>query len=200
MRSTLALPWLLILGALLTACDGAQPIGTAREVFVNLSETPLATPGTPSPTSVVRVVVGIWVGTPLATPGTPSPTSTPAFWPTGMPRPTAGPTVVLGPADRSMSECLKRGGTWFDQVPPGGAGPCQHYRTTDGGRICSNGRECEEGWCDANLPVEVAEELLKRAGNEPVLMTGTCFPERLWCGDHSIVDGGALTVIKTVCM
>jgi hypothetical protein len=195
MRSALSLPLLLILGALLTACDGARPTGTAKEVFLNESGTPLTTPSTPSPERVVTLCC-VWYGTPLATPGTPSPTSTPAFWPTGMPRPTAGPTVDSHPVQRSMSECLKRGGTWYgpELMRPGSAGPCVDYRTTDGGRICSDGSECEEGLCDANLPVEVARELLKRAGSKPVLMTGTC-PEGPRWGEYAMVYGGALTIL-----
>jgi hypothetical protein len=149
---------------------------------------PTETPVPPTETPVL----------PTAAPGL---TSTPAFWPTGMPPPTPGPTAVWLSGTWDKAECLRRGATWADRWVFGGPS-CQGYPTADGGRVCSDGSECQAGWCDANLPVEAAEELLQRPGAEPLLMTGTCLPEtrETFCGGYARVEGGRLTIIETICM
>lgn len=129
-----------------------------------------------------------------------APTSTPAFWPTGMPPPTAKPAAAKPSPAFSRTECQRRGAEWFEFVA---FGPnCQHYPTSDGGPACSSSSECEAAWCDANLTTEIAEEILEQAGGKPVFMTGTCPPIAIEvrCGRHtSVVEGGRLTLQSEEC-
>ncbi len=78
---------------------------------------------------------------------------------------------------------------------------CQSYPVSDGGRVCSDGSECQSGWCDANLPVQAAAALLKRAGDQPVLMTGTCLAttRETFCTGYARVEGGRLATIALAC-
>jgi hypothetical protein len=78
------------------------------------------------------------------------PTATPAFWPTGMPRPTVGPASIKPVQPTNKAEYLQRGGTW--QGTHTGViveWHCSLY-TTDGGKPCSDGSECE-GYCAPDL-------------------------------------------------
>jgi hypothetical protein len=113
--------------------------------------------GSPTPT-----------GTPTFAP-TARPTATPAFWPTGMPPPTSGPTAAqLQPTDEVS--CRQAGGRWSGGVhwEP----MCLEFPTTDAGRPCSDGSECQ-GWCDPNI--DGPEEMLaKQPAGVPLFMTGVC--------------------------
>jgi hypothetical protein len=114
--------------------------------------------GSPAPT-----------GTPTSA-STAGPTATPAFWPTGIPRPTRGLTVVPLAMATDEPSCERMGGRWSGGVhwEP----MCLEFPTTDAGRPCSDGSECQ-GWCDPNLD-KPGELLKKQPARAPLLMTGIC--------------------------
>ena len=104
---------------------------------------------------------------------TPAPTSTPAFWPTGMPKPTLGPTALPLAMATDEPSCERLGGRWSGGVhwEP----MCLEFPTTDAGRPCSDGSECQ-GWCDPNVG-RPGELLANQPAGLPLLMTGVCSDE-----------------------
>jgi hypothetical protein len=127
-------------------------------------------------------------------------TSTPAFWPTSVRRPTAGPRAASMHVPGNEAECLRLGGDWSKppctQLAPGPARcECWNLPASDAGRPCSDSGECQ-GWCDPNLTPEAASELLARQPEgQPLFMTGTCSsvvnPHEI--GEPSTVRGGQLS-------
>jgi hypothetical protein len=126
--------------------------------------------------------------------GTPEPTATPAFWPTGMPPPTRGPTAFRLPTPKDERSCKRAGGEWYEEfVFEIGEPGCYRYRTTDAGKLCSDSGECL-GWCDPNLTWEGVVALpTSGPGGQTPMMTGTCSSQanqrmdRWW---FFLVDGG----------
>ncbi len=137
--------------------------------------------------------------TPVASDALIAPTSTPAFWPPGMPPPTARPAAVKPSVAYNRTECQSRGAKWYEEPV---FGPnCQNYPTLDGGQACGSSSECEAAWCDANLTAERADEILEQAGGKPVFMTGTCprITHEVWCRRRTSVEGGRLTITDYGC-
>jgi hypothetical protein len=126
-----------------------------------------------------------------------APTSTPAFWPTGVPKPTAGPTAVGMRVPDNEAACLQQGGDWTTppcmQLSPASS-QCWNLPASDAGRPCSDSSECQ-GRCLANLTLEAASDLLvKQPEGQPPFMTGTCssIVGPLEVGEPSTVRDGQL--------
>jgi len=169
------MPLLIALAMVTSACADAA--------------TPAAAPAPPATPVTAETAVSDEVYLARAQEALAAPTSTPAFWPTGMPPPTRGPTAVpvLRPIDEAL--CRQAGGRWVS-IERG----CVELPTRDAGKPCSDGGECQSGWCAANLTFEAAEDLLEQLPfGQPLLMTGICsgFTDPPH-GDRTLLSGGRL--------